>query len=120
MPPCSVLVVEDDAVIRETISAILESEGYPVRTAPNGTQALRALDQAPASLVLLDMLMPGGDGWGLVRELRARKDPMRIAIMSAAPEAERWAKEIEADGCLPKPFNIEALLGAVARLCPAA
>src|SRR5688572_28367732 len=100
MSHCSVLVVDDDPAIREVVGTILEEEGYPVRTAPSGTEALRALEQAPAGLVLLDLHLPGPDSPSLVRQLRARSHPPRIAIMSAASDVEDQAIELAVDGCI--------------------
>ena len=111
-----ILVVDDDASIVEIVGEILAAEGYAVVTAADGNEALRALDRTRPSLVLLDMRMPGLDGWGFARALAARGgDRPPIVVMTAAENAARWAKEIAADGHLAKPFEIAQLLATVER-----
>jgi CheY-like chemotaxis protein len=110
-----ILVVDDDPSIRDTVTAILESEGYPVATAVNGEEALRTLESDPPSLVLLDMRMPVMDGWTFVRSLRERGVAPPIVVMTAAQDAHRWASEIGAAGYLPKPFDLLKLLTVVER-----
>jgi DNA-binding response OmpR family regulator len=116
----SVLVVDDDPITLETVSTILETERYEVRTARGGQEALRVLDQATVSLVLLDLSLPDRDGTAVARALRDRRSPPRIAVLSGAPEAEQRAAAIGADACIAKPFEIGAFLGEVARLCQVA
>src|SRR5919108_678512 len=111
-----VLVVDDDPSIRDTVTEILEFEGYPVATASNGQDALGRVAHERPSLVLLDMRMPVMDGWGFARALRERGVRLPIVVMTAAQDARRWADEIGAAGYLPKPFDLEHLLAVVARL----
>jgi len=107
--------VDDDPAILETVSEILQFEGYPVRTATNGAEALEALAKCVPSLVLLDMRMPVLDGWGFARELAARGVEVPIVVMTAAQDARRWAAEIGAEGYVAKPFELAELLAAVDR-----
>lgn len=111
-----ILVVDDDSSILETVTAILELEGYPVATAINGADALRSVEQQHPALVLLDMRMPVMDGWGFVRELEQRGVSLPIVVMTAAQDARRWANEIGAAGYLAKPFELPDLLSTVERL----
>jgi two-component system chemotaxis response regulator CheY len=111
-----ILVVDDDASILETVTAILEMEGYAVATAANGVEALRRVEEARPVLVLLDMRMPVLDGWGFVRVLNERGVQLPIVVMTAAQDARRWATEIGAAGFLAKPFELPDLLDTVARL----
>lgn len=111
-----ILVVDDDPSILETVSGILDLEGYPVETASNGREALAALDRVQPSLVLLDMRMPVLDGWGFARELQQRGIKLPILVMTAAQNARRWAEEIGAQGYVPKPFELNDLLAAVERV----
>lgn len=108
-----VLVVDDDAGIRDVVREILELEGYPVEMAQDGDRALAALGRELPAVVLLDMRMPVLDGWGFVREARARGLRVPIVAMTAARDAAAWCAEIEADACLDKPFDMESLLEAV-------
>ncbi|MEA2642374.1 MAG: hypothetical protein QOF51_3768 [Chloroflexota bacterium] len=121
-PPktCQILVVDDDPTILAVVSEILELEGYRVETATNGAEALQVLDRAAPSLVLLDMRMPVLDGWGFAEQIKDRVAKPKIAVMTAAQDAQGWAKEIGADGYLAKPFEIDDLVNVVERLCGAA
>jgi urea transport system substrate-binding protein len=115
MSQARILVVDDDPAILETVSEILQFEGYPVGTATNGAEALEALEKCVPSLVLLDMRMPVLDGWGFARELAARGVEVPIVVMTAAQDARRWAAEIGAEGYVAKPFELAELLAAVDR-----
>ncbi len=115
--PCDVLVVDDDAAIRDTVAEVLRSEGYAVNTAVNGAEALAAVDVAPPRLVLLDMRMPVLDGWGFVLGLNERGLRLRVLVLTATQDARRWAEEIGADGYIAKPFDLDDLFSAVERLC---
>jgi CheY-like chemotaxis protein len=116
MSDTPILVVDDDPSILDTVKEILEFEGYGVETAGNGAEALEAVDRVHPSLVLLDMRMPVLDGWGFAREARARNLPVRIVVMTAAQDARRWAEEIQAEGFVAKPFDLNDLLSTVERL----
>jgi CheY-like chemotaxis protein len=114
----SILVVDDDPSILAVVTEILDLEGYPVRTAANGAEALRAVEESPPALVLLDMRMPVLDGWGFADALRARGVDLPIVVMTAAQDARRWSEEIGAHGYLAKPFELPDLLSVVERLHP--
>ena len=116
MSQSPILVVDDDPSILTTVCEILDLEGYPVETAANGAEALRAVERSRPSLVLLDMRMPVLDGWGFARALKERGLQLPILVMTAAQNARRWAEEIGADGHLAKPFELPDLLDAVERL----
>jgi CheY-like chemotaxis protein len=111
-----VLVVDDDSMILDTVSELLEMEGYPVLRAADGTQALQCLERGAPAMEMLDMRMPELDAWGLAREMSARGWSTPIVVMSAAADTYRWAQEIGAAGCVAKPFEADELLGTVARL----
>ena len=110
-----VLVVDDDPTIRSSISAILDLEGYPVATASNGAEALAMVEQALPSLVLLDMRMPVMDGWRFAGALSQRSIDVPIVVVTAAQNAEEWAREVGAEGFLAKPFELTELLAVVER-----
>jgi CheY-like chemotaxis protein len=111
-----ILVVDDDESIRQTVSEILEVEGYLVSAAANGEEALERVEQSRPALVLLDMRMPILDGWGFARVLRERGIALPILVMTAAQNARSWAEEIGADGYVAKPFDLDDLLNKVDRL----
>ena len=111
-----ILVVDDDPNIVSVVTELLDMEGYPFTTANNGQEALDAVARTTPSLVLLDMRMPVMDGWGFARALKERGVQLPIIVMTAAQNARAWAEEIGAQGYVPKPFEVTALLDAVARL----
>ena len=82
-----ILVVEDNRAYRETLVDMLTDEGYAVRTAEDGLQALEAFAEKKPSLVLLDVMMPGRDGYAVCVEMRA-KDPLVPILMLTAKNAE--------------------------------
>lgn len=113
MTESPILVIDDDESIRMTITDILELEGYPVETACNGAEGLTALEKVSPSVILLDLRMPVLNGWDFARILKERGIRLPILVMTAAQDARRWAKEIGADGVLPKPVGLFDLLDAV-------
>ncbi len=114
-----VLVVDDDDAIRDTVTEVLRAEGYVVNSAGNGAEALAVIDAQLPRLVLLDMRMPVLDGWGFVAGLSERGIRLKVLVLTATQDAQRWANEIGADGFIAKPFDLDDLLDNVERLCRA-
>jgi DNA-binding response OmpR family regulator len=111
-----VLVVEDDADLLALMEIVLSDAGYPVRTASEGRSALRRVAEEIPGLVLLDMRMPGMNGWEFAREFHARHGrPCPVVVVTAAENARQRAEEIGADGWLAKPFDIDEVLRIVRR-----
>lgn len=119
-----VFVVDDQKDLRDSISEELEERGYAIMAAPNGDGALALLRKKGArpSLILLDLLMPGGDGWQVVEKMKADPDlrEVPIVVMSAAPPGETMLKAQGVAATLAKPFTIEELLFVVTRFLPVA
>jgi CheY-like chemotaxis protein len=114
--PFGVLVVEDDADLVSLMELVLSDAGYRVRTAPEGGAALARVAEEMPGLILLDMRMPGMNGWEFAREFRARHGRAApIIVVTAAENARARAAEVEADGWLSKPFEIDDVLRMVAR-----
>jgi two-component system response regulator MprA len=111
----TVLVVDDDTSILDTVSSILSGEGYDVVSASSGQEALDAVARKLPLLILLDMRMPVMDGWAVARALRGRGISVPIVVMTAAESAQRWADEVGAEGYLAKPFGLDELLATVER-----
>ncbi len=112
----SVLIVDDDASVREFLSEILEMAGYQVANARNGTEALRLIDETPVSVVLLDMDMPILDGRGFVQELARRRISLPVVLMTSADQVAEMATAVRVADFLGKPFTLPELLGTVERL----
>jgi two-component system, chemotaxis family, sensor kinase CheA len=113
--------VDDTAVVRELERSILEGAGYRVRTAADGRQALAALADAPADLVVTDVDMPGGDGLQLTRSIRAEAAwaglPVVVVTSKSADADRRRALEAGADAYLGKgDLDQRTLLAVVGRL----
>ncbi|MES1172017.1 MAG: response regulator [Bacteroidota bacterium] len=112
----TILLVEDEKDSRETLRELLEFEGYRVRTATNGREALDALtaNGDEICIVLLDLFMPVMDGWQVVDQLRAdgRLDSTKIVIITSAAHKAPSGMPV-----FQKPLDLEKVIGAVQRLC---
>src|SRR5919108_2663995 len=112
----AVLVVEDDPAMRELVEVILEDAGFLVRTAADGQAALERVAQELPGVILLDMRMPRMNGWEFARAFRAQYDRRTpIVVLTAATDARQRAQEIEAEGYLGKPFELDDLVRTVER-----
>jgi CheY-like chemotaxis protein len=111
-----ILVVDDNACVREIISEVLSTEGYRVQVAADGAEALDFVDRMVPALAVLDMLMPVLDGWGFARGLDERHVRLPILVMTAGENEGDWADEIGAAGWIPKPFDVDDLIDMVQRL----
>lgn len=112
--PGRVLVVDDDWAIRRLVVQILADEGFEPVAHENGAVALDYLAAGgEADLILLDMRMPIMDGWEFASEMQRRQIDVPILVMTAASNARAWAREIAAQGYVPKPFDIDELVSAV-------
>lgn len=102
--------------ILSAVTEILEFEGYEVERATNGAEGLAVIARVRPALIILDMRMPVLNGWEFAHALNERGLKVPTLVMTAAQDAKRWAREIGADGYVPKPFHISDLLDAVERL----
>jgi two-component system, chemotaxis family, chemotaxis protein CheY len=125
-PLPTLLVVDDDAAIRGTVSDILELEDYAVEQAANGESALALIEERaargvpPPDAILLDMRMPVMDGWEFARRYRTLPGPHApIVVMTAARDAGEWGREVGAAASLGKPFGLQDLLDTVSSLISA-
>lgn len=109
-----VLVVDDDRPSLKMTAFLLREEGYTVFTAENGQDALRMIDEKAPDLLVLDVMMPGLDGWEVVRRLR-RSSNLPIIILSAKGETSDrvYGLDLGADDYLAKPFEPSELLARV-------
>ena len=115
-----VLVVDDDAQLRGFLRASLELGGYAVVEADSGEQALAAIADRSPDLVLLDLVMPGVDGWQLLRRLQERHGSIPVIMFSGtlAQQGALEAAERGAQGFVGKPFDPEDLLAQARKLVP--
>src|SRR5690606_1415860 len=110
-----VLVIDDEAPIRDLVTALLLEEGWQTRDYGSALEALRHIETGIVrpDLVLLDMRMPEMDGPQFADALRAHDASIPIVVMTAARDARQWAEAIDAAGYLPKPFDIEWVIDTV-------
>src|SRR5690349_18217729 len=108
------LVVDDDPKIRELIRVNLEPRGFIVQEAPDGLQAMKAIDKDVPELLLLDLVMPGVGGIDVCHWVRERSD-LPIIVLSARDEEYLKVSALDAgaDDYISKPFGYEELLARV-------
>jgi CheY-like chemotaxis protein len=112
----TILVVDDDPSVRETISRVLASEGYLVLTAANGVEALGVAAANRIDLVLLDLNMPGKGGWDTFERLTAEDPFLAVIIITARPNQVFTALGAGVSALIEKPFDYPALLDAVRKV----
>ncbi len=104
-----ILVVEDDAALRETIAYNLRAEGYETLLAADGVEALEHARRQPVALVILDVMLPRLDGLDVLRQLRARPDTAGTPVLMLTARAEESdivvGLELGADDYVTKPFS---------------
>ena len=113
-----VLVVDDDPAIRDFVGQALEEEGYEVRLAINGQDALSTLLKWQADLIVLDLMMPTMDGWTF-RDRQRQIETLAnipVIVMSAARNLNGQSDRLLPAAILPKPFDLDHLLTETERL----
>ncbi len=110
-----ILVVEDDAVIATAIGAYLRASGYEVDTVDDGLKALRRIRYASPDAIVLDLMLPGTDGWQVIEAVRADGIEAAVVVVSArVSERDRVdALRMGADDYLCKPFGMPELVARV-------
>jgi two-component system, chemotaxis family, chemotaxis protein CheY len=111
----TVLVVDDDADIRETLRLALEYEGYSVRTAADGVQAVNAMEAERPCMVILDLMMPVMDGWEVASRMHEeeRLSSIPVCVVTATPE---WAPA-DSRLVMQKPIELRRLLTLLEEWC---
>jgi len=111
----SILVVEDDPIIRQTVGYALKRAGFDVASAGDGAEALRMAEAARPDLVLLDLMLPGVDGYQIAERLRSADKEMAIIMVTALDQERDKVRGLDAgaDDYITKPFSIEELLARV-------
>lgn len=110
----SVLVVDDDAAIRECIAEVLSTEGFDVQEARDGREGLRVLETARPRVVVLDLMMPVMTGWEFLAEKKQRRPALANIPVIVVTASDRPG--VETERVLRKPFDLDALLAAVEEL----
>lgn len=113
----NILVVEDEARMREIICDYLEIDGYTVYQASNGIEALDIFEKNNIDLVLLDIMMPGLDGWSVCRRIRKKSNVLIIILSARSDEEDKLLGfELGADEYVTKPFSPKVLVARVSTL----
>ncbi|MFL5584225.1 MAG: response regulator transcription factor [Gemmatimonadaceae bacterium] len=117
-PP--ILVVDDNADNAHIIRDYLEARGYPITVAYNGDDAMKAFEEVKPALVLLDVMMPGRDGWQVCREMKQHPTlgrNVRVVMVTALDDwvNKRQALQTGADDFVEKPFELSRLAATVER-----
>jgi two-component system cell cycle response regulator DivK len=115
----TILIAEDYDDNRELLRLVLSSVGYEICEARNGHECLRMAKENPPDLVMVDLSMPGLDGWGVVRELRADAATVNIPCIAVTAHTDRdrqRALETGFDAFVGKPYKTEEMLATVKRV----
>jgi CheY-like chemotaxis protein len=110
-----ILVVDDDAVSRETLAELLSKNGYLIASAENGRQALDYLGRSTPALILLDLMMPVMSGWEFLalKKTDPRLKPLPVVVMTGSA----LAHDINAQAVLHKPIDFGVLMSVVKQTC---
>jgi CheY-like chemotaxis protein len=116
--PARVLVVDDDTILRTVLCELLADEGYEVRPANNGRNALALLDGWTPDVIVLDPMMPGMDGWAFRSAQLERRAVAHIPVivLSATRDPRADAEDLRAQVVFPKPFELPRLLDSVRQI----
>ena len=108
--PKKILIVEDEANIRELLRLYLEREGYTVLEAENGVEGIKKWKSDKPDMLLLDVMMPVMDGWEVCREIRAESDVPIIMLTAKGETADRVSGlEMGADDYIVKPITLQSM-----------
>lgn len=118
-PERSILVVDDEADVRDLLSETLAEEGFEVHAAPSGEAALEHLSGGkPADLVLMDVVMPGISGVEAAKRIRALRPGLPVVLISGAPPPVRPWPPPEAAAFFAKPLDMKRLVAELRALLP--
>ena len=110
-----ILVVEDDPIIRRTVDYALRRAGFTTRTSGDGVEALLMAQNEPPDLILLDLMLPGIDGFEFAERIRRSDPEVAIIMVTALSQASDTVRGLDAgaDDYITKPFSTEELLARV-------
>lgn len=114
----SILIVDDEAEVRDMLSSILEDEGYSVEAVENGKQAVKTCEKLPFDVALVDIDLPDIKGIELLHKLKQIQPKMVKIIITGHPSIENAVKALneQSDGFILKPFNVPELLEMIRKL----
>ncbi len=114
----NILIIDDDQEFRNTLTRILQDEGYLVEIAENGKKAIHMCEKTPFDVALIDIELPDTKGTDLLQILKTKQPKIVRIIITGHPSVENAAKSVneKADGYIMKPFEIPELLGMIKKL----
>ncbi len=115
-PGNRILIVDDDASVRQMLARVLTEEGYQVWAAANGTAAVEIATAANPELILLDLNMPGTSGWETFQQLVTNKPSLSVIVITAQPNQLFTALNSGVAALLEKPLNFPVLIRTVSDL----
>jgi CheY-like chemotaxis protein len=117
-PHCPILIVEDDADLREMMAQLLTLEGFRASAVANGREALEYLSQGgKPDVILLDLMMPVMDGWEFRRKQQADKVLSKVPVIVLSALDQTRAADVSAVAFLKKPLDFDRLLELVRQYC---
>lgn len=109
----TILITDDDPAVRHMLGRYLESENFNVVFAASGLEAMGEFLIRPYDLLLLDLMMPGANGWQVFDVLGRLHPMMPIVLMTALPHQQERAAQVGADALLEKPLDLPLLLRTI-------
>jgi DNA-binding NtrC family response regulator len=114
----SILVVDDEDALRTVLGGELASEGYEVRTAADGDEAISELDKSPFDLVLLDIKMPRLNGFEVLKFIKEKHEKTKVVMLTGFADLKNAieSKKLGADDFVSKPYDLVDLLTTIERV----
>ena len=115
----TIMVVDDEPLTVKVVKDLFESEGYKVITASGGKDAIKILKKSKADLILLDIMMPGMDGWDVCEKIKADKNTEKIPIIFLTAKDDTVSKSmgsLASSDYVTKPFDNKDLIQRVKRV----
>jgi two-component system response regulator RegA len=111
----SILLVDDDAILRERLAQAIRARGYDVRTAGNADEAMREVDRDSPEMAVVDLKMPGGSGIDVLRALKKQDAATRVLMLTGYGSIATAVEAVRegAIGYLPKPADADEILAAL-------
>jgi CheY-like chemotaxis protein len=112
-----ILVADDEEFVRRLVGQVLDRGGYDVDFAADGDAALARMEARRPDLVILDLMMPGRDGWAVLEQMRRQPDMPPVIVLTGHGSYDTFTRAVRAgvSGYLSKPFSLDGLLATVAR-----
>lgn len=117
--PKTVLLIDDDPDVRESLAEIISDNGFKVATAPNGEEGIRLAQEQRPSLILLDLMMPVMSGWDVRPAMKRIPElaDIPVVVLSGVDDVHHQVTFLDVDGYLRKPVDVKILMEVVKGYC---